>query len=437
MTRREFLRRAAAGAVAGPMLLRGASRSESDLLAEAEERIRQHRRRRRVLLIRDAKGRPVPGAKVRVQQTRHEYWFGCNLFLFGRGSGASWESEYRARFIELFNFATLGFYWAMYEPQPGRPQEERTDQILEWAAKHGIVCKGHPLVWDDRVSSPSWLPESDEELARLVETRVRSVVSRFRGRLDVWDVVNEATHLPDRVSRTRMARWGEAIGPVAYTRRPLEVARAVHPEAVLLVNDYRLDQAYYNLLDAVRDAEGRPLYDAIGLQSHMHGGPWPLARIWEVCDRFAQLGRPLHFTEITVVSSSQRSPGEPWGPTNPEAEARQAEYITKFYTMVFAHPATQALVWWDLSDRGAWQGAAAGLLRRDMSPKPAYERLHELIRRRWWTQAEGIVGTDGEYVVEAFHGRHRITVEAQSGRTVTLEVDWPVQAPDRMEVRLQ
>ncbi|MCD6507549.1 hypothetical protein J7M22_13115 [Candidatus Poribacteria bacterium] len=48
--------------------------------------------------------------------------------------------------------------------------------------------------------------------------------------------------------------------------------------------------------------------------------------------------------------------------------------------MLFSHPSVEAITWWDFSDRGAWQGTAAGFLRKDMSPKPAYERLTELVK---------------------------------------------------------
>lgn len=439
MTRREFLRRSGAAVTVLPTMLRagpGVERSEADLLAEAEERIRQHRRARRVLVLRDARGRPVSGARVRVEQTRHEYWFGCNVFLLGRGGDGDWEREYRERFAELFNFATLPFYWGRYEPRRGQPDYEGTEMALAWAKRTGIVCKGHPLVWDHPASSPAWLPQEDEELAQLVEKRVFEIVRRFGGRLDIWDVVNEPTHLPDRANQTRMARWGERLGPVPYTRQPLEVARRANPGATLLVNDYRLDDAYYGILDKLRGEDGGLLFDAVGLQSHMHGGVWPLARVWRVCDRFAKLGRPLHFTEITLVSGPRLGPGEHWGPTTPELEERQAEQVEKFYTMVFAHPATEALVWWDLSDRGAWQRAAAGLLRRDMSPKPAYERLRELIKGRWWTRADLVTGPDGECAVEAYHGRYRITVETGHGAVVTRELDWPRRGPERLEVAL-
>ena len=81
----------------------------------------------------------------------------------------------------------------------------------------------------------------------------------------------------------------------------------------------------------------------------------------------------------------------------------QAEQVTKFYTTLFAHPAVQAITWWDFSDLGAWQGAPAGWLRKDMTPKPVYERLTSLIKGAWWwAQAETATDANGEANVRAF-----------------------------------
>lgn len=437
MNRRAFLRTATFTAATLPRALRAGespARPDDDLLAEARERIAWHRRSSGTLVIRTADGRPAAGARVHVEQVRHEFLFGCNLFMFDRCGEAEAEAAYRQRFAALLNFATLGFYWASYERERGRPDYEYTDRVLEWTRTQGIPCKGHPLVWDHPAGSPRWLPEDDDELARLSAGRVREIVTRFKGRLDLWDVVNEATHLPDRVNQTRMARWGEKLGAVPYTRQPLEIARAAHPRATLLVNDYRLEPRYFALLDALRDADGRPLYDAVGLQSHMHDGGWPLARIWQVCDTYARLNRPLHFTETTLVSGPRLGPGENWGPTTPEREARQAEYVTKFYTMVFGHPATWALTWWDFSDRGAWQRAAAGLVRRDMSPKPVYDRLLALIKGDWWTRVEATSDARGECALQAFHGAHRATIQVGSAAPVRREFAWRSGQPNRVEI---
>lgn len=148
--------------------------------------------------------------------------------------------------------------------------------------------------------------------------------------------------------------------------------------------------------------------DAIGIQSHMHNGEWTIPRAWELCQTYARFGRPLHFTELTVVSGEHGWERKPW-PTTPEGEARQAEYVAKLYTVLFSHPSVEAITWWDLMD-GGWQDAPAGLVRADLSPKPAYERLMKKIKGDWWTALDRKTGPDGAARFRGFLGDYRITV---------------------------
>ncbi len=397
--------------------------TDDDILAQTKGRIEQHRKGEGILTVRDAQGKAIPGAKVKVEQVRHDFLFGCNFFMFGRCGQPELEAEYRQRFEALLNYGTLGFYWATYEHAQGQPMYEYTDQVVAWTRAHGITCKGHPLVWDHRAGSPAWLPDDPKEIERLSTARVRDIVSRYKGRIDLWDVVNEATHLADRPNKTRMADWAAALGAVPYVAEHLKVARAANPQATLLVNDYRLDPACYGILDRLRD-NGKLLFDTVGIQSHMHDGVWALRKVWETCDTYAKLGLPLHFTETTIVSGPRKGPGENWGATTAEGEVRQAELTAKFYTALFAHPAVQAITWWDFSDLGAWQGAAAGWLRRDMSPKPVYERLMSLIKGQWWTKTEATTDARGEVKVRAFYGTHRLTAQLPGRQPVTKEVHW-------------
>jgi hypothetical protein len=154
-----------------------------------------------------------------------------------------------------------------------------------------------------------------------------------------------------------------------------------------------------------------------------------------VCDTFAKFRVPIHFTETTLVSGP-RAENQRWAATTPEGEAAQAEYVPKFYTMLFAHSAVEALTWWDFADEGAWQGAAAGWLRKDMSPKPVYERLSALIKGDWWTKAESRTNLAGEVGIRAFYGTHRLTAQLADGRRATTEVDWKRGQPNRFEMRL-
>jgi GH35 family endo-1,4-beta-xylanase len=193
----------------------------------------------------------------------------------------------------------------------------------------------------------------------------------------------------------------------------------------LVLNDYDHTEEYARLIEACLDADV-PI-DVIGIQSHMHKGYLGDARVWEVCERLARFGKPLHWTEASLISGefkprmSFHHRYKRW-PSTPEGEARQAEEVAKFYTVLFSHPAVEAVTWWDLPDH-KWLGAPSGLVRADMTPKPAYERLLALVKGAWWT-GELRLDADarGEVRFRGFLGDYR--VEGDGGAAV-LRVDRP------------
>jgi hypothetical protein len=158
----------------------------------------------------------------------------------------------------------------------------------------------------------------------------------------------------------------------------------------------------------------------------MHRGNWPLYQVWDICERFKDFDVPLHFTEVTVlsgtpktgISTSQTAKQSDW-PTTAAGEAAQAEYVEKFYTLLFSHPSVNAITWWDFSDNGAWQNAPAGLLRSDMSKKPAYDRLLKLIKVAWWSYGNVYTGMDGTTSFRGFYGSYKIVVEKEGKRADT------------------
>jgi len=94
-------------------------------------------------------------------------------------------------------------------------------------------------------------------------------------------------------------------------------------------------------------------------------------------------------------------------------------------------PARKALTGGVWLVRAAWKRAPAGMLRGTLPPNPAYERLQELIRRRWWTRGEQRTDESGLCRWEAFHGIYRVTIEREGSAPVVREVDWRSAAPDR------
>jgi GH35 family endo-1,4-beta-xylanase len=409
--------------VSGGAPLRAADGDEQQLLADAQAGIEKCRKAEATIAVVDRAGRPVPGARVRVEQTRHAFLFGCNLFGLNHCGNPHDDATYARQFAELLNYATLPFYWGSFEPRQGQPHWEKLQGMAEWCQQHGITAKGHPLAWHEDV--PAWLPEDPRQSRRLLAARIDDCVARFRGLVDCWDVVNEAANFAHfqaqkSFSPRYLAMWKEA-GPMELVRDCFEHARKANAQATLLVNDYVLGPQYEQVIGRLLDPPGRRLCDAIGIQSHMHRGAWPGAKLLEICQRLGRFGRPLHFTETTIVSGQFQRPGPaaPW-PSTPEGEAYQAREAVRFYTLLFSQPAVAAITWWDFSDRGAWQNAPAGLLRADMTPKPAYRELRKLIKETWWTTADLACDRAGRAALRGFLGDYRATVTA-AGATMTVE----------------
>jgi len=415
-------------------LLSAAPANGETLLAGARERIRTHRTGDLAIRVVDGKGKPVPEARISVEQVRHDFLFGCNIFAFGTFRDPELEKAYRRRFRELLNYATLPFYWGSFERERGKPGYARVEAMAEWCVRNGITCKGHPLVWNHPAGVPAWLPDDPKEVRRLLLERVRACVRHFRGKIDIWDVVNEAAKPFRFRERPQISDLIKAEGVAKYLRDSFEAARSANPRATFLINDYRTGGDYVRVIRFLGE-DGKRLYDVIGIQSHMHGGVWPARRVWEVCERFSAFGVPLHFTETTLVSGRRIQGRRRWGPTEPDLEKKQAEEAVRFYTLLFSHPAVTAITWWDFSDARAWQGAAAGFLRKDCSPKPIYRKLYELIRKAWWTRAAGKTDDRGRFKPPVFFGRHRITVTLPGGRSVRRMVDFPRPWPPPVKKR--
>ena len=404
--------------------------------AEIAKRIRAHRTAAVTLTVTGPAGRPLAREPVTVRQVRHKFLFGCNAYMLDRCRAPVLERAYRRRFAALFNYATLPFYWGAYEPREGQPSADRLAKMARWCAANGIGVKGHPLCWHQ--VPPKWLAgRTPEQVARAQWGRIGREVKAFAGRIDIWDVVNEAVVMPDfRGGRNPIARLCKRLGRAGLVKRAFDLARQANPKATLVLNDFMTSARYERLIRQCLDA-GVSI-DVIGIQSHMHRRFWGVRRAWEVCQRFAKFGKPLHFTELTILSGKLKTDNDwnrrrsGWN-TTPEGEKRQAQQVEALYRVLFSHPAVEAITWWDFSDLGAWQGAPAGLVRKDMSPKPAYEVLHRLIKKEWWTgelklttDADGRVsfrGFLGDYILQSARGKatFRLDRPGQCRQAVSLE----------------
>ena len=119
-------------------------------------------------------------------------------------------------------------------------------------------------------------------------------------------------------------------------------------------------------------------------------------------------------TEMSIHSGNKV--GGVWQVSR-ETEERQSRDVVKVYTTLFSHPNVEAIVWWKFTDLIGLNGSPAGLIGRDMSPKPAYDALKKLIKETLWTHVALQTNHNGEVSFRGFYGDYSVVVSGPSGKT--------------------
>ena len=264
----------------------------------------EFRKGTRVLQVTDKKGDPLKNAKLHLEQTNHEFLFGCGAFdaipHTNEKKGDPFYEDRMKKWLDLNNYGTLPFYWGRYEQVEGKPDFERIMNASRFLADNNIKVKGHPLCW--HTVCADWLMKYDNKtiLDKQLE-RINRDVSAFKGVIDMWDVINEVVIMPDfdkyDNAITRICR---EYGRVNLVKKVFDAAKTANPDAVLLINDFILSDKYAQLISDCLDA-GVPI-SAIGLQTHQHQGFMGTEKLDEILKRFEKFNLPLHFTENTLVS---------------------------------------------------------------------------------------------------------------------------------------
>jgi endo-1,4-beta-xylanase len=354
-----------------------------------------------------------PGAEARVEQVRHEFWFGAALanHMFGNRSSSD-VAQYRKVFLENFNAAVTenALKWHVMEREQGRVDYSVVDAILAWTEEHSIPLRGHNIFWGVPDWTPAWQKTlSNEELRRVVEARARDIARRYRGRFVEYDLNNEMLH---------GNLYEERLGP-GITK---DMARWIHeedPDAKLALNDYdiltgrRLEDFMNHAQRFLR--EGVP-FATVGVQGHVHGDSFDPEVLKRSLDRLAELGLPICVTEFNFPGQRSRHYGKRGATLTEEEEQAKAKALTEYFRICFAHPAVKGILLW-----GFWEGAnwipVSSLYRRDWTPTPAAQAYRDLVFKEWWTAWSGRLDDNGRREIPAFYGTHRVTV---GDRTLTV-----------------
>ena len=194
--------------------------------------------------------------------------------------------------------------WALVEPRPGQFNFGPADRYVALGERYGAVVIGHTLVWHNQ--TPAWVfedasggPVSRDSLVARMRSHIATVVGRYRGRIQGWDVVNEAIN---EDGSWRQSPWLRIIGP-EYIAMAFRFAHEADPSAALHYNDFAVEGSakragIVRLVRSLR-ADGVPI-TAIGMQEH-HKLDWPtIGAIDSAIVELSATGLKLLVTELDV-----------------------------------------------------------------------------------------------------------------------------------------
>ncbi|NLR93355.1 endo-1,4-beta-xylanase [Flammeovirga agarivorans] len=246
-------------------------------------------------------------------------------------------------------------------PEEGRYDFTLADQLVEYAQNNNMEIHGHALIW--HAATPDWVVNfegTDAEFSDMVEDYIKTTVTRYKGKVLSWDVVNEA--IDDVGGNYRSSVFLDRMGE-EYIAKCFQWAREADPDVLLFYNDYNLcwDRTKLNgVIDKVITnfkTNGIPL-DGIGFQMHIgYNGPTK-TKIAEHTKLITDEGLLMHYSELDVKINPDNDLTTP----TEEREFIQKDKVREVVEVYNAIPESSkfALTIWGLKDDESWIPSVQG-----------------------------------------------------------------------------
>ena len=286
--------------------------------------------------------------------------------------------------------------WNAVQPEEGKFNWTQTERIIQFAESTGMRIRWHAFVWHEQM--PDWVfvdnrgrPAAKRALDARLKTHIQTVMRRYRGRIDSYDVVNEvlADGGGDRQGLRTAAqgsKWHEIYGGAEFIDNAFRYAKEADPAAQLVINDYNLvssaakRQAMFNLVKGMKE-RGVPV-DAIGLQMHIGISSPPVNEIRQTIELFGSLGVKVIVTELDMSIYNSNSEGIK--EVTPQILLQQAQRYKEIFA-VFKEQSEKGnlgdmVLLWGTTDGMSWKNNfpvrgrpdAPLLFDRNYKAKPAF-----------------------------------------------------------------
>ncbi|WP_243651202.1 endo-1,4-beta-xylanase [Hymenobacter gummosus] len=195
--------------------------------------------------------------------------------------------------------------WGPVHPRPGQYNFQPADAYVAFGQQHKMFIIGHTLLWHQQ--TPKWVfedeagqPVSREVLLQRLQEHIRTVVGRYKGKIQGWDVVNEA--IDDQQGALRKTKWLEILGE-DFAAKAFEFAHQADPKAELYYNDYSLyrPEKREGVIRLVKGLQAKGIkVTAIGMQGHYGLRQPTIEQVEASIVAFAKLGVRVNFTELDI-----------------------------------------------------------------------------------------------------------------------------------------
>jgi len=284
----------------------------------------------------------------------------CKGKYFGNVIGATVPSTYSS----IWNQVTPenGTKWGVVEATKGVYNWAEADVSYNWAKNNGGLFKFHTLVWGSQM--PQWVTTATTaELTASIKNYMIAAANHFdpMGGLEMIDVLNEPANpvLPDYMKAALTAGYKseptnakDLNNPYGWAIWPYQLARKYFPNAVLLTNDYNIEQnwngmraPYIVIINAIKNAPNltngeKNLIDGVGLQCH---GVMDLTAVnFKACidEIWNGTGLPIHITEFDQAASPD--------------ETKQKNVYATLIPVAWEHPHVAGITLWGYLQGTTW-----------------------------------------------------------------------------------
>jgi endo-1,4-beta-xylanase len=275
-----------------------------------------------------------------------------------RGKQLMTDPPFAALFREQCGILTpeLELKWDALRPAPDQFDFSGADRLLDFATSHGMLFRGHTLVWE--IALPPWFDGyvTSSNVERVLTGHISSVLRHYAGKVSSWDVVNEAVQVQDgRADGLKVTPWLRLMGP-QYIETAFRAAHEADPKAKLIYNenwiepdDAGSEKRRRAVLSLLTDLKKRnvPVH-GLGIQSHIFAdahvtGP----NFYHFLQEVEDLGLSIQVTEMDVRDRHV--------PADLQTRDRLvAEQYERYLSFLLQFKSVKTIITWGLSDRYTW-----------------------------------------------------------------------------------